>query len=268
MENASLEYDAGFLDGDGSVQLAKPSERHANPLPRIQVAQSYHAGVPPELERLRVRYGGYLRCDNPKKTTHRPSWRLYVGTLQTAPKLLGVITRYGITKARQASRALEYMTAEKRRPGDANALYELLKRAKSEYADAVIDPSKITIPYIAGLFSADGSIGTGRKRDKFEVIASIRQKSCPRLLHAIRDALGFGHVNKCGQLTFSGQQARKLAMLVRPYMDASQKAAQIDALMKYDDENTWIRRGPRGKSVEQLARDQELVNDMRRLKRQ
>ncbi|PNH08806.1 hypothetical protein TSOC_004619, partial [Tetrabaena socialis] len=74
--------------------------------------------------------------------------------------------------------------------------------------------------YVAGLFDADGNVCLGYRYDNnvFRLQADITQTSCPELLAAIRDRLGYGVVS-CGmRLRFMGASAiRFWEEVVLPY---------------------------------------------------
>jgi hypothetical protein len=70
-----------------------------------------------------------------------------------------------------------------------------LKIAKKQYAGSDVDIS-FSWSGLAGFFEAEGYCGTGSG-----IRLSLTQNSCPRLLHSISNALGYGSVSN-GSLQF------------------------------------------------------------------
>ncbi|PNH12776.1 hypothetical protein TSOC_000304 [Tetrabaena socialis] len=71
--------------------------------------------------------------------------------------------------------------------------------------------------YVAGLFDADGSVFLAYAKNAFRLYSNIAQWSCPDLLAAIRDRLGYGTIS-CGKLLFYGPNAvRFWEEVVLPY---------------------------------------------------
>ncbi|PNH10216.1 hypothetical protein TSOC_003080 [Tetrabaena socialis] len=71
--------------------------------------------------------------------------------------------------------------------------------------------------YVAGLFDADGSVMLCSSHNIFKLRANIAQTTCPDLLVAIRDRLGYGYIYG-GLLCFNGANAVRLwEEVVLPY---------------------------------------------------
>jgi len=235
---AEREYLAGFFDGDGGVRLSHPHKGTDNPIPVVSVYQSCNTGIPPELELFRQQYpGSYIseRKDR-KTTTSRRSWELHVAVKSEVTDFLDLVKQHGIVKTPQASIALGYlaMRAVQRhsRVGriTSAATCEILQEAKGSVSTIEINRDRLTLPYLAGLFAAEGYVGIRSKRNTLTAV--ISQSKCPRLLRAIREKLGYGSAGS-KKLEFSCRDAIKFLTAVRPFIRKSQKECQIDVVLAH-----------------------------------
>lgn len=226
---AEAQYLAGFLDGDGNISLLSRSRRWLRPAPCVSAAQSYNRREPPELRFLQSKFDGGIYRDREATETARCSWRFqaYASSME---KMLSVMADHGIVKRPQAELALDYLAGEKI---DAEYFAYEISREKSIVESVEIDVDRLTIPYLAGLFVAEGSVGLHLNQCRsYNLASSIRQSSCPRLLHAIKNKLGYGYVSS-GQLKFSGKATAKFLESVQPFIKKSQKRRQINVAQKY-----------------------------------
>jgi hypothetical protein len=107
---------------------------------------------------------------------------------------------------------------KQRRTEMAERLHDM--KSLTNYQQVKCDQRRITSPYVAGIFDAEGHIAF-----RPALCTTIAQKSCPALLRAINK-----HCNSKGKLhtnysPFDGIHAYNLLMTIKPY--ASQKLEQI-----------------------------------------
>lgn len=143
--------------------------------------------------------------------------------------------------------------------------YEFLRDAKKRYHQVRIDESRLTLPYIAGLFAAEGSAGIyARHGGKLHSLAAtITQIGCERLMHAIRDKIGFGSVHK-GRLHFACKAAARFLRKIRPYL-IGQKREQVKVALRFQRKI----RHPRGQRIKkkQTRRMKRYADKLKKLKR-
>lgn len=259
------QYIAGFLDGDGCVTMESPTTDRRRPAPRVSATQSYNRGEPPELLFLRNRFHGSIRTVKKATNTRRNSWTFRVCE-SDREKLLSVVADHGIVKRRQAELALDYLVQGKEDP--AYFSYEIA-REKADVHSTEIDVDRLTMSYLAGLFAAEGSVGLSRNgHGSYGLVSSISQLSCPRLLHAIKEKLGYGYV--CGgKINFAPTATVKFLECVQPFIKKSQKRRQIKVakqFVRYMDE---IGRHPgrHKRSEEERKRIERFAKKLAKLKK-
>lgn len=256
---------AGFFDGDGSVGIY-PTTSNKTPVPTVKFCQSRSGGVPPELEFVQRYYGGIIRLKTLDSKARRAAWTLTFSSMSSAMALLEDLEKFTVVKTEQVSRIINYLRSGKSDPiGDGSDL----KKLKQEYAKVAIDAERITVPYIAGFFMADGcvSVGTekmpsGTVRPKLQ--ARIRKRSCPQLLAAIRGVIGYGVTTDLGTLfVASGLQGERLLGSMLPHLAGSKRQQAELALAIEKGPGT-----PFPPTTEQQERNAERAKQIKKLKRQ
>ncbi len=256
------EYIAGFIDGDGSIRVAKPNNERRRSTPVILVAQSCQQGEAPELAPFKEHWGGTVRERKlPKKRRRGWVWRLK--EQDRVAELLAVIHRHGITKAPQAARAAAYMRGPR---DDCAEVARAISEAKRSYHEVTVDPARITDAYLSGLFAADGSVSLKKSTTgAVSLHASITQRSCVPLLEGIKARLGgAGHVDR-NRLYLSGSAAFDLLQRVSPYLLHAQKGPQAALGIKFFERRSALRR--KHASNEEREKDIEMMTEMRRMKK-
>lgn len=111
---ASLEYIAGFLDGEGSIQISKGAT-HRTGKRIFYLRISVHQVDRRPLDELVERWGGSLRLiEKASRLSKRPIWEWVVsGT--TAAKVLSDVRPFLIGKADQAEVALMFQSRKRLR---------------------------------------------------------------------------------------------------------------------------------------------------------
>lgn len=153
--NEIKQYISGFFDGDGSITIEKQKLGYSlrvkffqSNTRQIKWIQSYYPF-------LKI-YGG-LRDMN-----QRCTYELRASGKQIQP-LLDDLHKYSILKYEQLSEAKKMLKliGLVDKIEEKEAIYKRLKELKKSSTDK--NYSRLTIPYIAGLFDAEGSIGIYNK---------------------------------------------------------------------------------------------------------
>lgn len=271
---ADSQYDAGFLDGDGSVAFPTPRPKDRWPFPSVSAVQSYNRREPPELRHLQRRFEGSIVATREPTETARRQWR-FLGKCSSSEKLLSVISNHGIVKKPQADLALRYLAEDRHRhesakrlrgddetsqkgspakrayrcgecgsPAKGHTCIDAAEQSRPEYYakevmrekrsvhSVPIDSDRLTIPYLAGFFAAEGTVGLQHKKRGYVLRSDISQTSCPRLLFAIREKLGYGSVSG-GRLVFGAAASAIFLRSILPYLRRSQKRKQVEVVLEY-----------------------------------
>lgn len=258
MQQLSIErkqYLAGFFDGDGSIDLT-----------RLEVPQSYDAGIPPELSLVYNLFGGNISISREKKGDMRTQWRLRI--TQPTGKLrevLELVRDHGILKRESAIHALDYMDGH---GDDRDTSRSLVRETHDNYASVTIDTNRITMAYVSGLFAADGSIFMKKSKETFDLRASITKKLCIPLLHAIRKFLDAGFVcESVGYLSFSRGQVKRLLPLLKEHLWSSQKIPQIELVERFQKGMEKYSQIPRKRSRDELKFIEEIAMELKKIKK-
>src|SRR5271169_292151 len=230
---AIRQFVAGFFDGDGSVYVPPPTKLRPTQTVRVRFRQSYNSGIPPELEYVKLHYGGRIHETRKAQGHQRTSWVLDIGEQNWGTGILRDMEAHAVKKASQAAIALEYLTAGKMRT---EFFSQSLKDAKKAAANVAIDVSRLTDAYVAGLFAADGSVASipakvsGGERYHY-FTSSISQVSCPRLVDAIKDAVRFGQTYG-GILQFNREETLQFFQKIQPHL-IGQKSSQVAIVAEF-----------------------------------
>jgi len=260
--NAEKQIIAGFFDGDGSFDI------QTNGAFRLKISQSQEHGVP-EIFNLFAKYFPNGNISNPeakRKQTHRFSYN-WVCCGQYAMKLMQIIQEYAVIKAPQAAYILRSITKHKSFVN--SDVYEHVPIMKTQYATVNVDVQKITIPYISGLFMAEGCV---RVAGKTGVDLKISQTGCPNLLKNINDVLGNCGTMKTSRrqngvtgydLRFLGEAAVTLINKMLPYLLGPKKMQCVYILKLRKFTNIDYRQ----RTHDMQAEIEECQNQIKRLKR-
>ncbi len=158
------EYVAGFFDGDGCIDVRMGRKRGGGL--RIIFSQSKNETIPEVLTFIQKYYGGKItsrdRSSQKGRENDRKEYNLCITAWESKPLLLD-LAKYTILKQPQCEKAILFLeTSEKMRilwdhPIRIDVATSL-KQMKKEYNKAIIDKEKLTNPYLAGMFDADGSV--------------------------------------------------------------------------------------------------------------
>lgn len=255
LQSADAEYFAGFFDGDGMIL-------HTSNSMRFRAYQTKEVGKPPELLKAKRYFGGAIRCLK-KRAGARMPWVLDLTNNADVGPVLRTMSLHGIIKRPQADVGLDYMAHTMTGAECKFALTEL----KTGYRDVRIDQDRITLPYLAGLFAAEGCVGMYKHKKGFYAIeASISQESCPRLLEAITAKLGFGSISG-GKVRMSHNKALEFLGLIRPHMKKSQKKKQVKLVLNHYRLRPTRWEHGQYRTEEDKRKTEEIAHQLKKLKK-
>jgi hypothetical protein len=102
-------------------------------------------------------------------------------------------------------------------------LYDALRALKRQYATVAIDPEMLTVPYIAGLFDAEGHI---KMTALGSLSITLAQSSCPRMLESIRDKMASGTASR-SEFAAYGRNAVAFLRAVDPYLKVKRDQCRV-----------------------------------------
>jgi len=109
------------------------------------------------------------------------------------------------------------------------------------YQKVIVDKSRICVPYIAGLFEAEGCIQSTNRASLQIVLA---QKSSESLLTAIEEFLKLGGLVRNGVFAIYSHGAFTLLQLIEPYLTGTkreQAEAAIELFSYVNDQSEQAR---------------------------
>ena len=213
------EFAAGFCDGDGNLHLGRTGTK-------ISVFQSQTDGIPAILEWFRNVFPNSTYSTLPGKGNvrrkHTLKWSGTAGYF-----FIKCVAQNGIVKRAQAKILLDFLdhflTTGFYYDQRQEMREDIQRLNKTEsYQEIEIHPGSITNAYIAGLFDAEGSVGSygmGLCR------ISISQWSCTRLLEMIRELVG-GSIHQ-GMIRFGSDGCVKLLKTILPFSVQKRSQALI-----------------------------------------
>lgn len=227
MEKETIEYLAGFFDGDGCISSRKTATPSSV---RASVSQSRDAGEPEELRQFQRYYGGRISKTNQKRNSNNRERWMWSPEPDQLSRFLADMRAHSIVKAPQLQLALDLLgcASKEERIGLAARMSDWKKR----YHEVPIDKERITMPYLAGLFAAEGSANlTGKETARISI--QIAKSSCPALLDAIKEKVGFGYIAKqSGCFCVAAKNAVRFAASIQPHL-VGQKVPQLEILLRW-----------------------------------
>lgn len=257
---------AGLFDGDGCVILENPTKKNPRQTPELQVSQSYNKGEPPELKWFQgVFQEGNIHLKREVNGAVRKQWELNIQSTGGVTRVVNALLPRCIIKRPQLQAAAEYLTG-----GCVDmSVAPFLKALKTGHHDVEIDPERITIPYVAGLFAAEGTVGLyAVKRSKgYRLKSTIAQNSCIPLLHAIKKKMGIRCTVHSGYLAFGPRATFELLSQIQPYLPRCQKRRQVRIVLDWYNDRTDSRTLCGSEKEEQFAKTEEVAKKLKTLKR-
>jgi hypothetical protein len=257
---------AGFFDGDGWLEIPRSRERDWHPAPAICFSQSCDSGIPPELLYVQRLYGGNMSqrgkpaVSNPLAT--RNCWVLKIRSKSESEAILIALLETCVLKQPQVRLALEYIRGI-RPNAEASGL---IGEAKRNYQTVDIDAARITKPYVAGLFAADGSVGiykVGQRNIGYYLRGSITKKSCIRLLEVMQLVFGVGTVQQ-GNWWFRGKEAMIVLQGITPML-VGQKKHQVELAIRYQEIST--NRNGKRRTASEIEEEAEAARQIKLAKK-
>ncbi|NBP00279.1 MAG: DUF4338 domain-containing protein [Proteobacteria bacterium] len=209
------QYLAGFFDGDGSIGIEKLSA--GGYCLRIKFCQSNLNWV----RYIQTVYP-FLHCDGRfRRVNNKCEYQLRAAGKQIEP-LLEDLLPYSILKYNQLLEAKNFIPwiGKLGCSDQKQKIYMKLKELKRNTNNLTKPYQRISIPYIAGLFDAEGCIMMGKS-----LIVKVTQKSDTNILNKIGEY--FQNTNKMSNhaLIFYGNKCRPFLHSIQPY--CIYKQAQI-----------------------------------------
>lgn len=247
MDRETKRFLAGFVDGDGCIDMPRPRKKNQTPTPTVVVVQSRNEGKPPELLHIAALCEGTIVKSGAIHPNRRTHWVYRASASTGGKRLLGIVCKYGVVKRKQAKLALKYLEGGKRDP---ERVHRRISRTKKRIHRGKILLQRLGPAYLSGLFCAEGSVAVyaGKLR------AVLCQRSWPALCEAIAKKLGLGNHNG-GQYVAYCSEALRFLQMIRPFA-VGQKVEQIDLAIEYQAL-------PRGHE-----RKAEIAQMMKKLKKQ
>lgn len=222
LSEAFKQYLSGFFDGDGSITVEKLKE--SSYTLRIKFCQSNENWIQ-QIQKVYpfMHYDGGLRNN---RQNNRCEYQLRAAGKQIEP-LVNDLLKYSILKYEQlleAKKFFQYINV-KNTGEEKEKIYKKLKELKKE---SKLKPyERLSIPYIAGLFDAEGSIGIYSN----SLRVKITQKSDIYILQKIADL--YNNKNKIDNFSISFYGENSLQFLNDIKKHCIYKTPQISAAIDY-----------------------------------
>lgn len=221
MEITEKIYLAGFFDGDGSITVEKMKGGYTL---RIKFSQSNENWIDTIKNYYQfLKKSGYKRNDNSRK-----EYELRASGIQIKP-LVQDLLKYSILKYEQLLEANKFfeLINTRNKNEEKEKIYLKLKELKINNENKPY--IRLSIPYIAGLFDAEGSIGIYNKTLRVK----LTQKSDTIILQKISEI--YGNVNNIDNyaISFYGKNSLLFLNNIKEY--CIYKTPQILIALKYID---------------------------------
>jgi hypothetical protein len=216
----------GFVDGDGYLSITKDHQAV------VSISQSCDSQEPSELVFIRSYYGGVLFLNRKAMGNKRQKWVLDIKRRTQLLPFLKDIVEYCMLQSAHAIVILQWLHSDRKNLKDvANSLKNM--HTLAYYQQIKIDETRITHPYIGGLFGADGCCVVNPDGYSVSVRSCIAQVKSPALLRSIQSFFGFGSIAKDMKYWICcGTNAITFLQEIRPYC-FGQKVPQIDLLVDW-----------------------------------
>ena len=258
VSHEKCEYIASFCDGDGMITIRKNSATAVVAL----YQSSGNDAAPPVLIEIQRLLGGALLCGKMRKS--KPEWRLLWQGAHCRP-MLELMVKFGVVKKPQARIALDVLNkVEELGAGKVKPIAERKQIAllKKQTEALKISANQLTIPYVAGLFDAEGYVGFQASSNRW--MLKIAQLTCSPLLHALQTYYNAGYVDPTGAVCWNAKPKQlEILSQIRPYLivKAEQADLAITNLKKDQVRQKQKRR------EHQLLEDDEIEKKCKALKR-
>ena len=213
-------YLSGFFDGDGSITVEKMIGGYTL---RIKFSQSNEKWI----DTIKNYYPFLKKSGYKRKDTSRKEYELRASGIQIKP-LVQDLLKYSILKYEQLVEATKFfeLINTRNKNEEKEEIYLKLKELKTVDDDNKLY-ERLSIPYIAGLFDAEGSIGIYNKTLRVK----LTQKSNTVILQKIAEIYGNINVIDNYAISFYGKNSYVFLNNVKEY--CIYKTPQISIALKY-----------------------------------
>jgi hypothetical protein len=146
-------------------------------------------------------YGGYIYTTKSKHKNRRDTHHLRILSYYALP-LLHILVDHSIIKRRQVELAIMFILTDD--IAKCKIYSDAITKLKEECHLVTIPTTRLTKPYIAGLFDAEGSISS---KGIGAIKCTIAQTCCPPLLRAIDNVWGLGAGFTRSEIVWCGRSA-------------------------------------------------------------
>lgn len=219
--NYVKQYICAFCDGDGCVKLGRNKREHN--YVRIDFTQAGN-NEPLVLNFIQNYYGGSITSYQREVKTWRRAWNLRLH-VRDHINFLRDLSSFGIIKKPRADLVLSWY--EKGSSSDP-VWIERYNGLLTNVRDVEIQKERLTFPYLAGFFDAEGCVQLLEKGSGC-ISAQFTQTSCPKILHLISEITG-GSVHG-GILYIRSRNAKVFYPKIIEYSIV--KWAQIEIVLQY-----------------------------------
>jgi hypothetical protein len=215
------QYLAGFFDGDGSITVEKIKGGYTL---RIKFSQSNEKFI----DTIKNYYPYLHKSEYKRNYNSRKEFELRASGIQIKP-LVHDLLQYSILKNDQLIQANHFfeLINIKNKHDEKEKIYLKLKELKTINENKPYE--RLTIPYIAGLFDAEGSIGIYGKTLRVK----LTQKSNIVILQKIAEI--YGNINKIDNYSISFYGKKSFVFLNNAKEYCIYKNPQILVALKYLD---------------------------------
>lgn len=218
VKNLNLKWFAGFLDGDGSINVV--DKKYV----RIEIGQCN----PFPLFEIESFFGGNLTVKDNSGINSRKifNWSINCSNVE---RVVNSISKYVILESAHVKKSIDYFKAEDN--DTRSKIATEIKSLSKSYDTGNYD--RINDEWIAGFFDAEGEVSLTNHNDgknsKYSIC--ITQKSCLQLLHDIKKYLGYGSVGNSRLCIYSKDNIIDFITKIMPYVIG--KKFQAQALLDF-----------------------------------
>jgi hypothetical protein len=205
-EDVSDEYVGGIMDGDGCISIDKRYQL------QVCIGQSCNQESPLVIEYLNHRFGNRIDSHERININTRKVHRITL-TGENARIILNCMRATCALKKDQAEIAMDFLDGRLSK----SEAYAYLLQAKElkVYKTVEIDRSRLTLPYIAGLFDAEGCVQIAHTGLQI----NLAQKQSPRILYALAEMFPGGRVGDHeGKVTWCAEGATRFLKSIEPFL--------------------------------------------------
>ena len=214
---------AGFFDGDGTIRAQRFGDSNG-----FNIAVEFCQADARILQRIASYYPNMYTASVAVSDSYKPVFNLAFNG-QKSERVLKDMFPFLILKADQAKSALKFIeiVGSHDKFEEKLRLYEKIKSLKNQYASVSIPQEKLTKPYVAGLWDAEGCVILTSKTRSIK----LSQDQCHGILVAIAKKFGGGYYGAKDMLWDSKPRILHFCSTFEPYVYL--KRLQLLCIHKY-----------------------------------